>query len=122
MVLFRAPSQPRSIERRRTERREVDAEGTLGTSSELKLVNVGPRGFEAETGERLMPGADYDLRVSWEGERIELHGTVKWSRLDRTVLSRRGELRPVYRSGLEASSTSIPRLERMLGGGESGSR
>ena len=105
------------FERRRTERREVDAEGTLGASSELKLVNVGPRGFEAETGERLMPGADYDLRVSWEGERIELHGTVKWSRLDRTVLSRRGELRPVYRSGLEASSTSIPRLERMLGGG-----
>jgi hypothetical protein len=41
---------------------------------------------------------------------------VKWSRLDRTVLSRRGELRPVYRSGLEASSTSIPRLVRMLGG------
>jgi hypothetical protein len=110
------------FERRRTKRREVEAEGTLGTSSELTLVNVGPRGFEAETAERLMVGADYDLRVSWEGERIDLHGTVKWSRLDRTVLSRSGELRPVYRSGLEASSTSIPRLERMLGGGESSAR
>jgi hypothetical protein len=104
------------FERRRTERHEIDAEGTLGASSGLKLVNVGPRGFEAETAERLMVGAGCDLEVSWEGERIELQGTVKWSRLDRTVLSRRGELRPVYRSGLEASSTSIPRLVRMLGG------
>ena len=104
------------FERRRTERREVEAEGTLGASADLKLVNVSPRGFEAETAERLIVGASYDLALSWEGEAIELRGAVKWSKLDRTVLSRRGELRPVYRSGLEASSTSIPLLERMLGG------
>ena len=106
-----------TFERRRTERLNVEAEGTLAGAADLKLVNVSPRGFEAETSDRLMVGAGYDLRVSWEGERIDLRGTVKWSKLDRTVLSRSGELRPVYRSGLEASSTSIPLLERMLGGG-----
>ena len=106
------------FERRRMERLDTDAQGTIGASGDLKLVNLSPRGFEAETVERLMVGASYDLRVNWEGERIDLRGTVKWSRLDRTVLSRRGELRPVYRSGLEASSPSIPRLERMLGSAE----
>ena len=102
------------LERRRTERLETDADGTIG-SGDLKLVNVSTRGFEAETDQRLVVGASYELRVNWEGERIDLRGTVRWSRLDRTVLSRRGELRPVYRSGLEASSPSIPDLERMLG-------
>jgi hypothetical protein len=104
------------FERRRTERRDVELEGSLGPSSTLKLINVGPRGMETESAERLIVGADYDLEVTWEGETVHLRGSVKWSRLDRTAMSRRGELRPVYRSGLEAASTTIPVLERMLGG------
>jgi hypothetical protein len=103
------------FERRRTERRDVDLEGSLGPSSTLKLINVGPRGMETESPERLIVGAEYDLEVTWEGEPVRLRGSVKWSRLDHTRMSRRGELRPVYRSGLEAASTSIPVLERMLG-------
>ena len=102
------------FERRRMERLDVEAEGSLG-AAELKLVKVSPRGFEAETRERLRVGVGYELQVNWEGEQVPLRGTVRWSRLDRTVMSRSGELRPVYRSGLEASSVSIPRLERMIG-------
>jgi hypothetical protein len=106
------------LDRRRTTRRDVDIEGTLGAEDGLRLLNVGPRGIEAETAERLMVGADYTFHVPWEGERLELRGTVRWSRLDRTAPGRRGELRPVYRSGIEAGSPSIPVLEKMLGGGE----
>jgi hypothetical protein len=104
----------RDFERRRTERRTVDAAGTLRFAADLKVVNVGPRGFETETSERLMVGADYDVLIHLDDENVSVHGTVVWSRLDRTVLSRAGEVRPVYRSGLEAASSSIPLLERLV--------
>ena len=102
------------LERRRTERRTVDAVGSLRFAADLKVVNIGPRGIETETSERLMVGADYDVLIQVDGENVKVHGTVVWSKLDRTVLSRAGEVRPVYRSGLEAGSASIPVLERML--------
>lgn len=102
------------LERRRTERRTVDATGTLGSAADLKVVNVGPRGFETETSERLMVGADHEVQIHLGHENVSVHGTVVWSRLDRTVLSRAGEVKPVYRSGLEAASSSIPLLERLV--------
>ena len=104
----------RDLERRRTERRTVDAVGTLRFASDLKVVNIGPRGIETETSERLMVGADYDFLIHLDGENFTIHGTVVWSKLDRTVLSRSGEVRPVYRSGIEAGSASIPILERLV--------
>jgi hypothetical protein len=105
----------RDFERRRTDRLTVDADGTLSSSSELKVVNVGPRGLETETRDRLMVGADYDMEIRWHGQHHQVRGTVVWSRLDRTVMTRAGDIAPIYRSGLEAASASIPTLERLLG-------
>lgn len=104
----------RDAERRRTERRPVDATGTLRFAADLKVVNVGPRGIETETSERLMVGADYDVLIHLDGDDVTVHGTVVWSKLDRTVHTRAGEVRPVYRSGMEAASASIPVLERLM--------
>jgi PilZ domain-containing protein len=103
-----------SFERRRTDRRLLDATGKASFAADLKIVNVGPRGIEVETRERLMIGAEYDVEIRSRGEEIEVRGTVVWSRLDRTVQTAAGDLRPVYRSGIEASSQSIPGLERLL--------
>ena len=104
----------RDLERRRTERRPVDAVGTLHFAADLKVVNVGPRGIETETSDRLMVGAGYDVLIHLVSENVTVHGTVVWSRLDRTVLTRGGEVKPVYRSGLEAASSSIPILEQIV--------
>jgi hypothetical protein len=45
---------------------------------------------------------------------VPVRGTVVWSRLDRTEETVAGDLRPVYRTGMEAASQSIPALERLL--------
>jgi hypothetical protein len=104
----------RDLERRRTERRQVDAAGTLRFNADLKVVNIGPRGIETETSERLMVGSDYDVLIHLDDENVTVRGTVVWSKLDRTVHTRSGDVRPVYRSGLEAASASIPILERLV--------
>ena len=101
-------------ERRRTDRRPLDATGRANFAANLKIVNVGPRGVEIETSDRLMIGADYDLEITSRGEDVQVRGTVVWSRLDRTEETAAGDLRPVYRSGIEAASQSIPGLERLL--------
>lgn len=103
-----------TFERRRTDRQPLDASGRASFAADLRIVNVGPRGIEIETSARLMIGADYDLELMSRGECVEVRGTVVWSRLDRTVQTAAGELRPVYRSGIEAASQSIPGLERLL--------
>jgi hypothetical protein len=102
------------FERRRTDRHPLDATGRASFAADLVIVNVGPRGVEIETSDRLMIGAAYDLEVHCRGESVDVRGTVVWSRLDRTVQTAAGDLRPVYRSGLEAASQSIPGLERLL--------
>jgi hypothetical protein len=101
------------IERRRTERREVDAQGTLGSDGMLRVVNVSQRGLETESAQRLLVGNHCDVLVHWRGEDLPVCGTVVWSKLDRTVLSRAGEIKPVYRSGIEGDSACIPLLERL---------
>jgi len=103
-----------SSDRRRTDRRPLEATGRANFAANLKIVNVGPRGIEVETSDRLMIGADYDLEITSRGEDVEVRGTVVWSRLDRTEETAGGDLRPVYRSGIEAASQSIPGLERLL--------
>jgi hypothetical protein len=103
-----------SFERRRTDRRPLELEGMASFANILKVVNVGPRGIEIETTERLMVGADYDFQVQVKNELIPLHGTVVWSRLDRTAHTHSGEIKPIYRAGIEAASTSIPALEKLL--------
>ena len=103
-----------SFERRRTDRRPLDAAGRASFAADLEIVNVGPRGIEIETSERLMIGADYDLEVTSRGDSVDVRGTVVWCRLDRTAQTAAGELRPLYRSGIEAASQSIPGLERLL--------
>jgi len=103
-----------SFDRRRTDRRLIDATGRANFAADLKIVNVGPRGVEVETSDRLMIGADYDVEITARGEDIQVRGTVVWCRLDRTVQTAAGDLRPVYRSGIEAASQSIPGLERLL--------
>jgi len=102
------------VERRRTDRQALDASGKADFAADLKIVNVGPRGLEIETHERLMIGADYDLELLSHGHAVEVRGTVVWCRLDRTAQTASGDLRPLYRSGLEAASQSIPGLERLL--------
>ena len=101
-------------ERRRTDRRSLDASGRASFAADLKILNVSPRGVEIETAGRLMVGADYDLEISSRGEEVPVRGTVVWCRLDRTEETAAGDLRPVYRSGIEAASQSIPGLERLL--------
>ena len=103
-----------SSDRRRTDRRPLEATGRANFAANLKIVNVGPRGVEVETSDRLMIGADYDLEITSRGEDVQVRGTVVWSRLDRTEETAAGDLRPVYRSGIEAASQSIPGLERLL--------
>ena len=105
-----------SFERRRTDRRPLEATGRASFAADLKIVNVGPRGIEIETHDRLMIGAEYDLEIRASGEDVEVRGCVVWSKLDRTVQTAAGDLQPVYRSGIEASSQSIPGLERLLDG------
>jgi hypothetical protein len=104
----------RDLERRRTERVAVDATGSLRFAADLRVVNIGPRGIETETSDRLMLGAPYDVLIHLGNESFMVQGTVVWSRLDRTVHSKDGDIRPVYRSGLEAASASIPILERLV--------
>lgn len=103
-----------TIERRRTDRRSFAASGTASSGARIELVNVGPRGIEIETSERLMIGADYDLEVVSHGDAVTVRGTVVWSRLNRTAETPAGELQPVYRCGIEAASQSIPALEKLL--------
>ena len=102
------------FERRRTDRLPLEASGRASFAADLKILNVGPRGIEIETSQRLMVGADYDVEVTCRGEQVDVRGTVVWCRLDRTVQTAAGDLRPVYRSGIEAASQSIPGLERLL--------
>ena len=103
-----------AFERRRTDRLPLAASGRANFAADLKILNVGPRGVEIETSDRLMIGADYDLEITSRGEDVQVRGTVVWCRLDRTVQTAAGDLRPVYRSGIEAASQSIPGLERLL--------
>jgi hypothetical protein len=103
-------------ERRRTDRRPLEATGRAAFATSLTIVNVGPRGVEVETSDRLMIGADYDLEITSRGEDVPVRGTVVWSRLDRTEETAAGDLRPIYRSGIEAASQSIPGLERLISG------
>lgn len=105
----------REFERRRTERQPLDAEGRLvEDDTSLRVVNLSARGLETESASRLMVGSQHEVVLSWQGADHHVHGTVVWSRLDRTVLTRSGDLTPVYRSGLEAASASIPVLERLV--------
>jgi len=103
-----------SFERRRTDRRPLDVLGVASFAADLRIVNVGPRGIEIETSDRLMVGADYDFQVQVRGELVPLRGTVVWSRLDRTAHTHAGEIKAIYRAGIEAASASIPSLERLL--------
>jgi hypothetical protein len=103
-----------SFERRRTDRRPLEAEGTASFASDLRVVNVGPRGIEIETSDRLMVGADYDFQVRCKSDLLAIRGTVVWSKLDRTIHTHDGEIRPIYRAGIEAASSSIPALERLI--------
>jgi hypothetical protein len=107
------PVDSHPSERRRTERRPTDSQGKLSFDTDVRVLNVSQRGLEVETDERLMVGAPYSLTLrAADGEHV-VGGTVVWSRLDRTVLTRAGEISPVYRSGIEAASTAIPVLERL---------
>jgi hypothetical protein len=103
-----------NVERRRTDRHTLQAAARASFAADLKIVNVGPRGIEIETSDRLMVGAVYDVEVTNRGDSADVRGTVVWCRLDRTVQTAAGELQPVYRSGIEAASQSIPGLERLL--------
>ena len=71
-----------SSDRRRTDRRPLEATGRANFAANLKIVNVGPRGVEVETSDRLMIGADYDLEITSRGEDVQVRGTV-----DPTVLA-----------------------------------
>jgi hypothetical protein len=101
-------------DRRRTDRRALPATAKASFGTGIEIVNAGPRGIEIETAERLLIGADVELEVVSHGEAVPVRGTVVWSRLDRTAESGAGELRPVYRCGIEAASQSIPALEKLL--------
>jgi len=103
-----------SFDRRRTDRLNLDATALADFAPDLTIVNVGPRGIEIETSERLMVGAAYDFQVQSRGDSVPLRGTVVWSRLDRTVHAHDGDILPIYRAGIEAASASIPGLERLL--------
>jgi hypothetical protein len=105
-----------SFERRRTDRRQLEAEGLASFAADLRVINVGPRGIEIETSDRLMVGADYTFQVKATNDLLAIRGTVVWSRLDRTVHTHDGEIRPIYRAGIEAASSSIPALEQLLEG------
>jgi hypothetical protein len=102
------------FERRRTDRQSLAATATARLGTRIEIVNVGPRGIEIETSERLMVGSDCQLEVISHGETVPVRGTVVWSRLDRTSQSAAGELQPMYRCGIEAASQSIPALEKLL--------
>jgi len=106
--------QLETFERRRTRRRSLAASGTASFGARFEIVNVGPRGIEIETSERLMIGAAYDLELVSHGDAVAVRGTVVWSRLDRTIQTAAGDLQPVYRCGIEAASQSIPALEKLL--------
>ena len=108
-----------TFERRRTDRRPLDFEGQASFAADLRVVNVGPRGIEIETSTRLMVGQDYVFQVKNRSEMHDIRGTVVWSRLDRTVHTHDGEIRPIYRAGIEAASSSIPALERLVDGSPS---
>ena len=101
------------FERRRTDRRPLEAAGVASFAADLRVVNVGPRGIEIETPERLMIGADYDFQVQHRGELLRIRGAVVWSKLDRTVHTHDGEIQPIYRAGIEAASSAIPALEKL---------
>ena len=103
-----------SFERRRTDRLTLDMVGVASFAADLRVVNVGPRGIEIETSDRLMVGADYDFQVQTQGKLVPLRGTVVWSKLDRTAQTHSGEVKPIYRAGIEAASASIPELERLI--------
>jgi hypothetical protein len=103
-----------SFERRRTDRQPMEATGLADFAPDLKIVNIGPRGIEIETSERLMVGAEYDFQVQSRGDSVPVRGTVVWSRLDRTVHAHDGDILPIYQAGIEAASASIPGLERLL--------
>ncbi len=105
-----------SFERPRTDRRLLGAGGKARFAADLRILAVGPRGIEIETSNRLRIGADYDLEIESHGDRVGVRGTVVWCRLDRTAHTGAGDLEPVYRSGIEAASQSIPGLERLLAG------
>ena len=103
-----------TFERRRTDRLALDAVGLAEFAPDLKIVNIGPRGIEIETSERLMVGAEYNFQVQSGPDSVPVRGCVVWSRLDRTMHTHDGDILPIYRAGIEAASASIPGLERVL--------
>lgn len=96
-------------ERRRSERHPVDdLSGSLLFSHRCRVLDLSARGLAVRTGTPLAPGRGYRLRLEHGGRRVDLTGTVAWCRLQGTERDEEGELRPVYRAGLE--------LEGELGG------
>lgn len=82
-------------------------------------VNISESGLCLESLVELVAGAEYVFRVSYGSHFLSLPGRVVWSRLDRTEITRKGQVE-VYRSGIEllpegCGRTWVDAVERLTG-------
>ena len=63
-------------------------------------VNISQSGLCLESLVELVGGAQYVFRLSYGSSFLNLPGRVAWCRLDRTEMTRKGEVK-VYKAGIE---------------------
>lgn len=76
-------------------------QGKVQLTSEGQVLNLSPGGMALEAESWLQVGRSYTVTLRHESETVQLRGRVVWSKLGRTRKTEKGEVLPVYTSGLE---------------------
>jgi len=103
-----------SAERRRYSRRAVEGvRGSFLLAADAKVVNMSLTGLALETATYLHVGRDYQVKLRFEEEALDLSGKIVWCTLVKTEKQPSGEVVPVYRAGVRFDSMLTEQGEQL---------
>lgn len=100
---------------RRHPRYEVhDVQGSLLFRTRVEVRNISVSGLALETGERLQLGRSYRIKLTGDGEDVEVSGTIRWCRLAQARSGGGGRPGAVYEAGLAFDDVFTERAHSLL--------
>lgn len=91
-------------DKRRYERFSLRTESVsckIVSATEVKVLNISMTGVALEVNKRLNIGSQYMLGLASADAAVSLKGNVVWSRLTESKQNGRGDIVPIYNSGIQ---------------------
>lgn len=100
---------------RRHKRYDIeDVHGTLAYNLDARVLNISLTGMAIETESLLKVGEGYNLNIPRPEGQLRVQADVQWCHLVRTERTESGEVKPVYRAGVDFRSILDEKATQML--------